>query len=65
MELKTYLSLVEGVGAGVKDVHSVRAKRVWIRPFGRLVYLMPPFVTSAQDISCLTGAIGSFVQTVG
>ena len=38
---------------------------VWIRPFGRLVYLMPPFVTSAEDISCLTGAIGSFVQTVG
>ena len=33
MELKTYLSLMEGVGAGVKDVHSVRAKRVWIRSF--------------------------------
>ena len=36
---------------------------VWIRPFGRLVYLMPPFVTTAEDLSRLTGAIGSFVET--
>ena len=37
---------------------------VWIRPFGRLVYLMPPFVTGAEDLSRLTGAIASFVETI-
>ncbi|MDH4023088.1 MAG: adenosylmethionine--8-amino-7-oxononanoate transaminase [Gammaproteobacteria bacterium] len=31
---------------------------VWIRPFGRLVYLMPPYVISAADLSVLTAAVG-------
>ncbi len=31
---------------------------VWIRPFGRLIYLMPPYVISAADLSVLTGAVG-------
>jgi adenosylmethionine-8-amino-7-oxononanoate aminotransferase len=30
---------------------------VWIRPFGSLVYLMPPYVIEAEDLSRLTGAI--------
>jgi adenosylmethionine-8-amino-7-oxononanoate aminotransferase len=30
---------------------------VWIRPFGRLIYLMPPFVISAAELSRLTAAI--------
>jgi len=30
---------------------------VWIRPFGRLVYLMPPYTISADDLSRLTGAL--------
>jgi len=34
---------------------------VWVRPFGRLVYVMPPFVIGAQDLSVLTDAL---VQTV-
>ena len=32
---------------------------VWIRPFGDLIYLMPPYVTSAADVSQLTGAIAT------
>ncbi len=31
---------------------------VWIRPFGRLIYLMPPYVISAADLSLLTAAVG-------
>jgi adenosylmethionine---8-amino-7-oxononanoate aminotransferase len=30
---------------------------VWIRPFGRLVYLMPPYIIAAEHLSRLTRAI--------
>jgi adenosylmethionine-8-amino-7-oxononanoate aminotransferase len=30
---------------------------VWIRPFGNLVYLMPPYLMGSEDLSKLTGAI--------
>lgn len=35
---------------------------VWIRPFGRLIYLMPPYIIEQEDLSRLTGAIRSVVQ---
>ena len=31
---------------------------VWIRPFGRLIYIMPPFVMPTAELSRLTKAIG-------
>jgi adenosylmethionine-8-amino-7-oxononanoate aminotransferase len=30
---------------------------VWVRPFGDVVYLMPPLVIGAQDLERLIGAI--------
>ena len=30
---------------------------VWIRPFADLIYLMPPYVIGADDLTCLTSAI--------
>lgn len=33
------------------------ARGVWLRPFGRLVYAMPPYVMDAKDLATLTGAI--------
>jgi adenosylmethionine-8-amino-7-oxononanoate aminotransferase len=32
---------------------------VWVRPFGNLIYLMPPYVIGAEDLSTLTGAINN------
>lgn len=36
---------------------------VWIRPFGRLIYLMPPYVINPADLSELTSALGLGLQT--
>jgi adenosylmethionine-8-amino-7-oxononanoate aminotransferase len=32
---------------------------VWIRPFARLIYLMPPYVIEPADLTMLTKAVGA------
>ncbi|NUU25609.1 MAG: adenosylmethionine--8-amino-7-oxononanoate transaminase [Streptomycetaceae bacterium] len=34
---------------------------VWIRPFGKLVYTMPPYVMGAEDVAAVTSAMVSVV----
>ncbi len=36
---------------------------VWIRPFARLVYLMPPYIMSDTDLQSLTAAVVDVVST--
>ena len=38
---------------------------VWIRPFGRLVYTMPPFIMQADDLATLTAGMVDAVRTLG
>jgi len=35
---------------------------VWVRPFGRLVYLMPPFIISTAELDTLTSAVCDVVR---
>lgn len=35
---------------------------VWIRPFGHLIYVMPPFISSPTDIRALSTAITRVIQ---
>jgi len=35
---------------------------IWVRPFGRLVYLMPPFVIDDDDLAVLTRAVVRIVK---
>ena len=37
---------------------------VWVRPFGRLVYTMPPYVTDDADLDLITGAMVEVVAAV-
>ncbi|MEJ2423046.1 MAG: adenosylmethionine--8-amino-7-oxononanoate transaminase [Candidatus Thiodiazotropha sp.] len=36
---------------------------VWVRPFGRLVYLMPPYIIGENDLNTLTEAVVSVVES--
>ncbi len=48
------------------DMHSLPEKfvnlGVWIRPFDRLVYLMPPYIIQPAELSKLTSAIGQVIK---
>ena len=48
------------------DMHTIPNafvdRGVWIRPFGRLVYLMPPYIINAEDLNQLTSAIFEVIK---
>ena len=48
------------------DMHTIPRsfvdRGVWVRPFGRLVYLMPPYIINADDLKSLTTAIQEVVK---
>jgi len=35
---------------------------VWIRPFGKLIYIMPPYVTTDEQLACLIQAINTVLN---
>ena len=39
-------------------------KGVWVRPFGRLVYVMPPYVIGDEDLGTLCGSIVDVIGEV-
>jgi adenosylmethionine-8-amino-7-oxononanoate aminotransferase len=57
------VELVEPVDMSVIQPAFVR-EGVWIRPFGKLVYTMPPYVTQADDLSRITHAIERVIAEI-
>ncbi|GAA0421697.1 adenosylmethionine--8-amino-7-oxononanoate transaminase [Streptomyces luteireticuli] len=47
---------LDAAGMAAATEAAVRAG-VWLRPFGRLVYTMPPFVTGDEDVARICGAV--------
>ena len=43
-----------GVGLAAPQVECVD-RGIWVRPFGRNVYVMPPYVISDEELATLTG----------
>ena len=41
------------------------AQGVWVRPFGRTLYLTPSFTITPAELSCLTGAVTHAVHSIG
>ena len=39
-------------------------KGVWVRPFGSLVYLMPPFIMHDEELGILTAAVCDVIKTM-
>jgi adenosylmethionine-8-amino-7-oxononanoate aminotransferase len=37
---------------------------VWLRPFGDVIYIMPPFTISKQELSKLTGAVVKVLESI-
>jgi len=45
------------------DIQPLFVKRgIWIRPFGKLVYVMPPYVMSNEDLQTLTAGMCDVIQ---
>ena len=57
VEMKETVNMAQAQGFFVKN-------GVWIRPFGKLVYIMPPYIIEPEDLRLLTQAIIKFTKWV-
>jgi adenosylmethionine-8-amino-7-oxononanoate aminotransferase len=57
------IELHEPVDMGVVQPMFVE-RGVWVRPFGKLVYTMPPFVMGSEDVAALTAAMVDTVANI-
>jgi adenosylmethionine-8-amino-7-oxononanoate aminotransferase len=61
VRVKGAIGVVELDGESEGLRHAFPDRGVWIRPFGRIVYLTPPLIIDTQDLSQLTDAVRAVV----
>lgn len=45
-----------------KIIPTLLSQGVWLRPFGKLLYTMPPYITSAGEIESICSAMGAILD---
>ncbi|TGV07845.1 adenosylmethionine--8-amino-7-oxononanoate transaminase [Alcaligenaceae bacterium 429] len=58
------IEMQEPVDMGALQKEFVK-RGIWVRPFGRLVYIMPPYVISDDELRTLTTELLAVVQQIG
>lgn len=58
------IEMQEPVDMGALQKEFVK-RGIWVRPFGRLVYIMPPYVISDDELRTLTTELLAVVQQLG
>jgi adenosylmethionine-8-amino-7-oxononanoate aminotransferase len=49
----------------MKSIQPMLVERgVWVRPFGKLVYAMPPYIMGGDDVATLTAAMVDVVASI-
>ena len=48
-----------------ETTEAAMARGVWIRPFGRLIYTMPPYICTEEEAAKICGGIAAAVDAAG
>ncbi|MAD89692.1 MAG: adenosylmethionine--8-amino-7-oxononanoate transaminase [Pseudoalteromonas sp.] len=51
------VQVIRSVDVAKIQKYFIREHKVWIRPFGKLIYIMPPYISTNDDINTLCHAI--------
>jgi len=56
------VEMADDVDVGRLQQYFVEEWNVWLRPFGRLIYIMPPYVIGDDNLDMLTAAVRAAVE---